>query len=248
MKLRNRLLILFIFTASLMVLVWLYTSPRYTVRQVVITMDNEGDAVSGEVKAELSSLMGLPLLRLSPSSQAARLKKLATVEDAVIRRSFPDTIRVHLKATESPVIVHSSDDGHYYLIKDGHLFAISEEDAAPYQRRVMTIEVPASYAQVMVRWGVDELFGQVIELTGSLGGESSLITRVKYDNNSSNSFGKMVLELSSLHAQIWVREPVGAARVQAAIALVQEDRERSLFFLSSEAKRYDLYREGLVRR
>lgn len=248
MKLRIRLLVLFLFTAALLALVWLSTSPRYTVRQVVITTASEGEEVSAEVKAELSTLVGRSLLRLSPSKEAARLKQLATVEDAVIRRRLPDTISVRLTVTESPVIIHSSDDEGYYLIKEGRLFAITAEDAAPYQRRVMTIEVPASYAQVMVRWGVDELFGQVIELTDSLGGESSLITRVKYDNNSSNSFGKMVLELSSLHAQIWVREPVGAARVQAAIALVQEDRERSLFFLSSEAKRYDLYREGLVRR
>lgn len=248
MKLRIRLVVLLLFTAALLTLAWLSTSPRYTVRQVVITTANEGEEVSAEVKAQLSTLVGTPLLRLSPAKEEARLKQLATVQDVVIRRRLPDTITVHLTVTESRVIIHSSDDEGYYLIKDGHLFAITGEDAAPYQRRVMTIEVPASYAQVMVRWGVDELFEQVIELTDSLGGESSLITRVKYDNNSSNSFGKMVLELSSLHAQIWVREPVGAARVQAAIALVQEDRERSLFFLSSEAKRYDLYREGLVRR
>lgn len=248
MKLRGRLTLLALLTVGALTLVWLYTSPRFTVRQVVITTEDEGQAVSVEAKAQLSALVGLPLWRLSPAKEAARLCDLATVEGAVIRRRLPDTIEVRLKATESRVVVSSSEDGRYFLVKEGRLVAIGAEDAARYQSRVMTIEVPASYAEAMVRWGVDELFDQVIELTGSLGSESSLITRVKYDNNSSNSFGKMVLELSSLHAQIWVREPVGAARVQAAIALVQEDRERSLFFLSSQAKRYDLYREGLVRR
>ncbi|MCK9548469.1 MAG: FtsQ-type POTRA domain-containing protein, partial [Sphaerochaeta sp.] len=206
MKLKTRLLLVFLLMAALLALVWLYTSGFYTVKQVVITTEGEGEAVSCEAKALLSTLVGKPLMRLSPSKEAARLRELATVEEATVRRTLPDTIRVHLTGTESLVVVHSSDDGSFYLIKEGRLVETGQEDASSYQQRVMTIEVPSCYAHVMVRWGVDELFGQVIELTHSLGSESSLITRVKYDNNSSNSFGKMVLELSSLHAQIWVRE------------------------------------------
>ena len=112
----------------------------------------------------------------------------------------------------------------------------------------VTIEVPPFYARMMVRYGVDDSFLQVMELAKSLEGKTTLITTIKYDNNSSNSFGKMVLELSSLNAQIWVREPVGAAQVSAAVLLVQEDQKDALSFLSSQARRYDLYREGLVRR
>jgi hypothetical protein len=246
MSIRARLTALFIALLLILLVVWLYTSPSHTILHVVISV--EGEEAPLEVKRALASLIGEPLMRLSLSKEEAALLKLGTVASVKMRRTLPDTLNVELVLTESSVVVHSWDDGRYYLVKEGALVAIEGEDAERYQRQVMTVEVPASYAQMMVRWGVDELFGQVITLTQSLEGESSLITRVKYDNNSSNSFGKMVLELSSLHAQIWVREPVGAGRVQAAIALVQADQESSLYFLSSETRRYDLYREGLVRR
>jgi len=108
--------------------------------------------------------------------------------------------------------------------------------------------VPSSYAQMLLTYGLDRSFQQVMDLANSLGEKTTLITSIKYDNNSSNSFGKMVLEISSLNARIWVREPVGVAQIQAAVALAQQDQQDTLSFLSSEDKRYDLYREGLVRR
>jgi hypothetical protein len=91
---------------------------------------------------------------------------------------------------------------------------------------------------MMVRYGVDDSFLQVMELAKSLEGKTTLITTIKYDNNSSNSFGKMILELSSLNAQIWVREPVGAAQVSAAVFWSKRTK-RCAFFpqLASQALR-----------
>ncbi len=246
LSIKVRLVALMVVLAALLFVLWLYTAPSHTVSQIVISVD--GHEAPTEVKQELAAYIGSPLMRLPLGKMEAQLKRLGTVKTAAIKRRLPDTVQVDLTLTESAVVVHSGDDGRYYLVKDGALVAIPAVDAAPYRQRVMTVEVPSSYAALMVRWGVDQLFGQVIALTQSLADESALITRVKYDNNSSNSFGKMVLELSSLHAQIWVREPVGPERVRTAISLVQADQERSLYFLSSETRRYDLYREGLVRR
>ena len=100
----------------------------------------------------------------------------------------------------------------------------------------------------MERYGTDSVFDSVMALTRGLSGESSLITRIKYDNNSSNSFGKMVLDLPSLHAQLWVREPVDPKHVQTALYWIEQDRKEDLSFLSSSIQRFDLYKEALVRR
>ncbi|HBO36306.1 MAG TPA: hypothetical protein DD633_07065, partial [Sphaerochaeta sp.] len=135
-----------------------------------------------------------------------------------------------------------------YLVEDHHLRKLHPDDVSAWQKVVVTIEVPASYAHMMATYSVDDSFLHVMQLATSLEGKTTLITKIKYDNNSSNSFGKMVLELSSLNAQIWVREPVGTPQIHAAVSLVLQDQKDSLSFLSSEARRYDLYREGLVRR
>ncbi|MFA5447714.1 MAG: FtsQ-type POTRA domain-containing protein [Sphaerochaeta sp.] len=248
MTLKMRLLLLFSLFALLLVGTWLYTTPAYTVRQVAITVSGGPEAIPEQARQLLSTQVGTQLLRLRTGEIASQLKTLATIEDVQVGRRFPNTLTAHLDLVESPVVIHASDEDVYYLIKEGKLVGLSKADAALYTKSAVTVEIPASYAQMMVRWGVDRLFGQVVELARDLDSESSLITRVKYDNNSSNSFGKMVLELSSLNAQIWVREPVGAARVEAAVALVQKDRADSLYFLDPETKRYDLYRQGLVRR
>ncbi|WP_320130754.1 hypothetical protein, partial [uncultured Sphaerochaeta sp.] len=108
--------------------------------------------------------------------------------------------------------------------------------------------VPQRYATMLQEYGTDETFLKVMELASSLDGDSSLITRIKYDNNSSNSFGKMVLEFSSINAQLWVREPVSTERIASAVALVVEDSENSLSFLSTGPLRYDLYKSAMVRR
>ncbi|HQB05707.1 MAG TPA: hypothetical protein PLD69_07190 [Sphaerochaeta sp.] len=58
----------------------------------------------------------------------------------------------------------------------------------------------------------------------------------------------MVLDLPSLNARLWVREPVDPKHVQTALYWIEQDRKENLSFLSSSIQRYDLYREALVRR
>ncbi|NMA23321.1 MAG: FtsQ-type POTRA domain-containing protein, partial [Spirochaetales bacterium] len=189
MTLKMRLLLLFSLFALLLVGTWLYTTPAYTVRQVAITVSGGPEAIPEQARQLLSTQVGTQLLRLRTGEIASQLRTLATIEDVQIGRRFPNTLTAHLDLVESPVVIHASDEDVYYLIKEGKLVGLSKADAALYTKSAVTVEIPASYAQMMVRWGVDRLFGQVVELARDLDSESSLITRVKYDNNSSNSFG-----------------------------------------------------------
>jgi cell division septal protein FtsQ len=176
------------------------------------------------------------------------LGEYPTVSSVQLQRKLPSSLLATVYLVQSPVLVQTSDGEEAFLVEGNRLVKIPEEDIDAWKAEVVTIEVPSSYAQMLLTYGLDRSFQQVMDLANSLGEKTTLITSIKYDNNSSNSFGKMVLEISSLNARIWVREPVGVAQIQAAVALAQQDQQDTLSFLSSEDKRYDLYREGLVRR
>ena len=166
----------------------------------------------------------------------------------VLTRTLPSTIKATIAFIDSPVIVQSENKERSYLVDGRTLVPIESSDADLWTDHLLRIEVPLEYALLMERYGTDSVFASVMGLTRGLSGEASLITRIKYDNNSSNSFGKMVLDLPSLNARLWVREPVDPKHVQTALYWIEQDRKENLSFLSSSIQRYDLYREALVRR
>ncbi len=245
-RIRMRLFIILLPVSVLVLLLSLQAIPRFNLQAVQVSVDGGSRTVPVEVKEYLASLVGTSLFALNLSREEGVLLDMGIVESAKLRRRLPSTLDAKLTLIDTPSVIVTETQA--YVVRDTALVLLRPEDVSAWQAVAITIEVPSSYAQLLSTYGLDSAFHQVMELARSLGGKTTLITRIKYDNNSSNSFGKMVLELSSLDAQIWVREPVEVAHVQAAVALVEEDQQDSLSFLSSGMKRYDLYREGLVRR
>jgi len=94
---------------------------------------------------------------------------------------------------------------------------------------------------------VDDELVKVVRYLASLQGNMSLITMVKYDNNSSNRLGRVVLQLASLHAEVCIREEVTPELMRKAIDVVARE-ERGLLHLDNEWTRYDVYASGIVRR
>ena len=222
--------------------------PSFNLRTVQIQVEGGSNAVPAAAKEQLSSLVGTSLFGITIGKCTRNLETITGVQSAKLVRKLPSTLLATLTLADASALIKEEESNKVYLVENLHLKALHPDDVAAWQSVAVTIEVPSSYAQMMIHYGVDDSFHQVMELARSLEGKTTLITKIKYDNNSSNSFGKMVLELSSLNAQIWVREPVGAVHVNAAVSLVQQDQKDALSFLSSQVRRYDLYREGLVRR
>lgn len=200
------------------------------------------------IQNELASFVGLSLFQLNIQAVQRKLSAFPTVDKVQLKRKLPSSLLASVFLIDGSALVQAEDESAFYLADGKALVPVDKPDVQGWKKSVVTILVPASYAQMLFTYGLDASFEQVMELAHSLEDKTTLITSIKYDNNSSNSFGKMVLELSSLNAQIWVREPVGAMQVQAAVDLVVQDQKDTLSFLSSDTKRYDLYREGLVRR
>ncbi|HKM07903.1 MAG TPA: FtsQ-type POTRA domain-containing protein [Sphaerochaeta sp.] len=226
--------------------------PSLYIDSVMLSITDEGMATPYALKGALATYRGKSLVSLSLKKVRRDLEGLALVKTVKVKRKFPSTLLVQATLVSTAVLVHAkgADDETVaaYVLRGSSLLPLQREDWSLFENRTLKVEIPEGYALMMEKYGVDASFGQVMELAASLEGNSTLITRIKYDNNSSNSFGKMVLELSALHAQIWLREPVSVAQVTQAIQLVQEDQRESLSFLSSQIMRYDLYKGAMVRR
>ncbi|HAP57260.1 MAG TPA: hypothetical protein DCR02_05605 [Sphaerochaeta sp.] len=243
-----KLTLLILVFAIILGLLLLQSIPAFNLRTVQITVEGGSGEVPIEAKQQLASLVGVSLFSINMMKQKRALTEITGIQKADLRRKPPSTLQATLHLFDASAVIREEDGGQAYLVEDHHLRKLHPDDVSAWQKVVVTIEVPASYAHMMATYSVDDSFLHVMQLATSLEGKTTLITKIKYDNNSSNSFGKMVLELSSLNAQIWVREPVGAPQIHAAVSLVLQDQKDSLSFLSSETRRYDLYREGLVRR
>ncbi|MGE4585383.1 MAG: cell division protein FtsQ/DivIB [Sphaerochaeta sp.] len=243
-----QLMLLLIPVFFLLVIATLRFIPQFDVRAIQVTIQGGSKETPPQATERLASLVGTSLFTINLSRQEALLASISSIASVQLRRKLPSILEATITLVDSPVLVLTDRDGQAYLVKDQKLLLLDAREIPAWKKVVSTIEVPVQYAELMSRYRVDDSFLQVLDLVQSLTGKTTLITTIKYDNNSSNSFGKMVLELSSLHAQIWVREPVSAAHVQAAVALVAQQQKDALSFLSSGTSRYDLYREGLVRR
>ncbi|MDT4762920.1 FtsQ-type POTRA domain-containing protein [Sphaerochaeta sp. PS] len=226
--------------------------PAFYVDSIKLTISDVGLDTPYALKRALAQYRGVSLFSFRLATVERELEELALVEQAEARRKLPSTLLVDVTLFSPPALVYAHDEDEVvtavYVLQGTSLLALDKEDWTLFEGRTLKVEIPQGYASMMAKYGVDGSFQQVMDLVASLEGNTTLITRIKYDNNSSNSFGKMILELSALHAQIWLREPVSSAQVSQAIQMVQEDQKESLSFLSSHILRYDLYKGAMVRR
>ncbi len=246
----KRLVLWFILIVLLLWVVFLVVSylPFFTITKVQVKIEGPLERVPSDISSELSSLVGQGLFRVRLRRMKDHIERIPSVENLNFRRTLPSTIIATISFLDSPVLIQSEEAERSYLVSNRTLVPIDQKDVNLWRSHLLSIEVPLEYALLMERYGTDSAFATVVELGRDLGGEASLITRIKYDNNSSNSFGKMVLDLPTLNAQLWVREPVDPEQIRTALYWIEQDQKESLSFLSSTLQRYDLYKEALVRR
>lgn len=231
--------------------------PYFDVQQVEVSTTQDMWQVPLAANRIAGPLKGLSQFELNLSDLEKRFEQLPVVQDASVRRDMPDTLVVVLELVAPQALVSAvGTDGESlgtYLVKNDRLLELPAEDRSLYGDTVFTIEVPAEYASVLIRYGLDDSIRTVLALAADLGSSTdsrnALITKIKYDNNSSNNFGRMVLELPSCNARLWVREPVSAQLIARSIALiVQDEANDALRFMEQAPKRYDLYADAMVRR
>lgn len=196
----------------------------------------------------LAEYNGINRFSIDEKALEEHIEENPLIESCVITYSFPSQMNVTLVPSEEECILY--DGNGYWLIAHGYPQKFDIEDAGIYAEQMCTIEVSPDYISYMERYGVPDSFRQVLELISRVNEENSwLITHIKYDNNTTDGFGQIVLSLESLNSLLYVRQRVSQQRISDSIRVIQtamgDDPAGRIDF---GTVRWDLYSTALVRR
>ena len=223
--------------------------PAFVVEKVVLQEQNARPLPKRAMDL-LAAQKGMPLFGDTKSSLTKALAKEPLIAQFSIKRKLPDTflVKASLQNMDAILVVGEPNAPQALIGLEGRTqYPIELQDASIYPESVIRIVISPSYAQMIETYGVDDSLVNTVRYLVSLGGNMSLITMVKYDNNNSNRLGRVVLQLASLHAEVCIREEVTPELMYQAIDVVTQE-ERGLLHLDNEWTRYDVYASGIVRR
>ncbi|MCQ2398422.1 MAG: FtsQ-type POTRA domain-containing protein [Sphaerochaetaceae bacterium] len=211
----------------------------FDVKSVDVSFTGSSDTLSAEMERIVSPLKGMNVFAVNLSKIKAELEKTDGVESVEIRRFFPDRIEllIHWKTVELRI----EAEGDFYIVSDGTLVPVTQGTWSAFGK-LPSVKLDISYARLVEKWGYDEGFVQMLQLASSLT-DNTLITGIKYDNNNSNGFGRLILDVGFPPDVLYVREPVTAQRLSEALDIVRNEMSSG-----ENGVRYDLYANALVKR
>ncbi len=206
------------------------------------------DKVPSEAVEILSPLYGDNRFNIKRTELEAKLEDIASVKSAKVSFSFPAILSVELERSDADSLLF--DGTNYYLLQNGKPKAVASEDVANLATFYCITEISPSYFQYLSRYGATDEFVELLSLVKSVSDENgSLITRIRYDENSSGSFGSIELELGTLFSSIFVRERVSKSRISDSIKVIEKEvGDDPASNIARDMVHYDLYKDTLVRR
>lgn len=216
----------------------------FDVRDFDITVNGPLTNVSVEMQRILNPQKGRNIFEINLSSLRKKLLAVDGVSSVSIKRYYPDRLILNITYMDVDIRCYSLQEGgetNYYFVHDGLMEPVGQETWESFDKPAV-VELNPTYAQNKVKWGFDEGFILMVNLTEELK-DNNLITNIKYDNNNGDDFGKLVIDLSSLNSTLYVRELVSANRLSEALDLIS-----SQFSAGGANVIYDLYANTLVKR
>lgn len=235
--------------ALVILLVWASLSyiPLFNINQIEV----EGvDNIPLNIEKLLAPYYGVNRFKVDKSALLKEINELSIVDTAAVSFRFPALMVVNIVLFVPQAL--SSCDNEYFIVKNDQLIKCQKSDFKAYPN-LPVVEIATSYKEYLKKFGVDGSFKEVLclisDITLRLEGNLNLITRVKYDNNNSNSFGAMELEMGSLNTVLSVRDKVDAKQIIEAVKLIEKlSREDNTYLLSGSEHRFDLYKHAMVKR
>jgi len=232
--------------------------PFFDITSIKATAIGGFNALPQRSAVLLAAMDSTSLFAFNPRHVERELEKSAVVKEAQVRRILPSTLSIKLSIESPGMLIAAVDDqdkvSGIFMVKQGELREIPFEDFQLFGNKVFVVQVSPAYASYLATYGLDDGIRQVVQLANDMGIDEdsnyNLITKIKYDNNSSNNFGRMVLYLPSCNAQLWIREPVSVFRLHEAVRLIEfeHDRDKTRNIALKGELRYDLYANSLVSR
>lgn len=188
-------------------------------------------------------LKGRNILEINLMKVRKQLLAFDGVKDVTIKRYFPDTLQIQITYNDIALRAFSRDESGqmtYFLVYDQTLEVVSSESWEAFDK-LSCVELNPAYSQMIVKWGADEGFADMLAMATHLG-SNNLITSIKYDNNNGKAFGRLAVEMSNLNVMLYIREKISAERLDEALGIIGTQ------FSASGAQVYDLYANTLVKR
>ena len=216
----------------------------FNVKEIESTVHGPVSKVSIEMQRIINPLKGRNIFEINLRSLKKTLMSFDGVSEVEVRRYYPNKLIVDITYSDISLKCYSfQEDGTvlFYFCHDGILEQVGQETWDAFDM-LSIVELNPAYAQKTVKWGCDEGFISMVNLTEHLT-ENNLITSMKYDNNNGDEFGRLVIDLSSLNSTLYVRELVSENRLSEALDLIS-----SQFSAGGAHVIYDLYANTLVKR
>lgn len=206
------------------------------------------DSIPASVEAMLSSCYGVNRFALDEKALEERIEANPLVDSCVLSYDWPARLVVALVRSPQDVLV--SDGEGLYLMESGEVQEVAVEDLPADRKDLCTVEVSKAFMDYMKRYGAPSSFLDILDLVAEVSQEYSwLITRMKYDNNTADGFGQLVLGLDPLHSELYVREPVSRQRISDSIRVIGQSMEEDpAGKIDFQTTHWDLYSKALVRR
>ncbi|MCR4676662.1 MAG: FtsQ-type POTRA domain-containing protein [Sphaerochaetaceae bacterium] len=239
------LLLVLLFTVIVIVALYFAARnvPYFNINTVNLKITGQSEEANSRIKHIVSGIKGRNILEISTTSIKDTIRSMGGVKSVSVTRYFPSTVNIEV-VYQNYICRAYSDNGeteNFYLAGSSSMEKTDSETYRLYSN-LAEVELFPAYALLIEKWGYDQGFIQMMNLAGSLGSET-LITAIKYDNNNSDSFGLLKLEMSSINSVLYVREPVTPQRLNEALRIIADDGN-----ISGGERRYDLYSTALVKR
>ena len=244
MKTTEKILLVLII---ILLLAGAFVSLRYIdffkVKDIEVTLHGPLTNVSAEMQRIINPQKGKNIFEINLRSLKKALNAVDGVSSVEVRRYFPDRLilDIYMQVRIKCYSIQDSGETSYYFCYDNKIEAVGKDTWESFDK-LTAVQLNPAYAQKNVKWGCDEGFLLMVNLTEYLK-DNNLITNIKYDNNNGDDFGKLVIDMSSLNSTLYVRELVSEKRLSEALDLIS-----SQFSASDANVIYDLYANTLVKR
>lgn len=166
-----------------------------------------------QVQRLITGLSGRNLFSFNSEKLKGNLERCEGVSSARIEKYYPSELRVYVEF--EPYTVRFVTESSFYCAGEGRFSEVSEELFKLYSS-LPVVQISDSYARFTAKWGMEEGFVQMVSLVGRIP-PKALISDIKYVNNNSNRFGRMVMTIPTLNAELFIEDPITYERLEEVL-------------------------------
>ena len=210
-------IILFMLIIAVAMAVAVSNMSYFDIKSVQFSHSGDVSGIPVQVQRQITGLTGRNLFSFNTHKLKENLEKCEGVSSAKIEKYYPSELRVYVEF--EPYTVRFLTENSYYCTGEGKLSGkvseVSEELFKLYSQ-LPVVQISDSYARFTAKWGMEEGFAQMVSLVGRIP-PKALISDIEYVNNNSNRFGRLVMTIPTLNAELFIEDPITYDRLEEVL-------------------------------